>query len=354
LEKRERVLTALRRQIPDKVPCELSFGAFTPALMEIYREKTGSTLPPEEYFDFETRPVRFREPQPENKYDKYFKNKNIDKIKSWGTAVIQGSEYHFTKKVFPLENIKDTDEIKTYPFPDYTPEKYWSHIKKETKDFHNKGYAVMGELECTIFEIAWDLRGFDNLLIDFMENSKIAKILIDKITEIRIFQAKKYAEAGVDILRLGDDIGMQTGLILSKYLWRKWLKTPLQKVIECAKNINNDILIFYHSDGNIEPVIPELIEIGIDILNPVQPECMDPAKIKKEYGDRLSFWGTIGTQKLMPFGTPNEVKNEVKRIINTVGKRGGLLLAPTHILEPEVPWENILSFFEAVELYGYY
>lgn len=135
-------------------------------------------------------------------------------------------------------------------------------------------------------------------------------------------------------------------------MWRKWLKPRLARVIEQARRVKPDILIFYHSDGDCTAIIPELIEIGVDILNPVQPECMNPAELKKEYGDRLAFWGTIGTQTTMPFGTPDEVKAVVKERIETVGKGGGLLLAPTHILEPEVPWENVLAFFEAVEEYG--
>ena len=97
-----------------------------------------------------------------------------------------------------------------------------------------------------------------------------------------------------------------------------------------------------------------MIGVGVDILNPVQPECMDPEQIKRDYGDKLSFWGTVGTQSVLPFGTPAEVKENVKRRIEIVGAGGGLLIAPSQELEPEVPWENILAFFEAVEEYGKY
>ena len=354
MKRRERVLTALKRKEPDRVPRELSFGAFTPALMDIYHKKTFMDISPEEYFDFETRVVKFRSPEPGNKFDNYYKNKKVDDIKSWGTGNRKGSQFHFTQKIFPMEDFNSVSDVEKYPFPDFTPSEFWDFLKPESDNLKKQDYAVIGEIHCTLFEIAWDLRGFDRLLIDFAENNKIAEVLLDKITEIRIFQAEKYAEAGVDIIQLGDDVGMQTGLILSKEMWRKWLKPRLTKIIDKIRKINQDVLIFYHSDGNVEPIIPELIETGIDILNPVQPECMDPVKIKKIYGNRLSFWGTIGTQKLMPFGTPEEVKQEVKRMISTVGEGGGFLIAPTHILEPEVPWENIVAFFEAVDLYGKY
>jgi uroporphyrinogen decarboxylase len=111
-------------------------------------------------------------------------------------------------------------------------------------------------------------------------------------------------------------------------------------------------LIFYHGDGNLQAIIPELIEIGVDILNPVQPECMDPVEIKKQYGEQLSFWGTIGTQTVMPFGSPQQVREVCEKMIQEVGRGGGLGLAPTHVLEPEVPWENIQAFIDAVHTYN--
>jgi Uroporphyrinogen-III decarboxylase len=115
-----------------------------------------------------------------------------------------------------------------------------------------------------------------------------------------------------------------------------------------------DIIAYYHSDGVIYDIIPDLIEIGVDVLNPIQPECMDPVKIKEMYGNRLSFWVTIGTQTAMPFGCPKEVEEKVKIMIEKVGKEGGLVIAPTHLLEPEVPWENIIAFVDAVKKYGKY
>jgi len=133
------------------------------------------------------------------------------------------------------------------------------------------------------------------------------------------------------------------------------LLTNLQfDVEEFIKNVNPDIIIAFHSDGAIQKIIPHLIEIGVDVLNPLQPECMDIFEIKRIYGDKLSFWGTIGTQTTMPFGTVDEVKEAVKKSIQEIGKDGGLLIAPTHLLEPEVPWENIMAFVEAVRDYGKY
>jgi uroporphyrinogen decarboxylase len=128
----------------------------------------------------------------------------------------------------------------------------------------------------------------------------------------------------------------------------------MRAAIGAAKQVNPAVVAFYHSDGVVYDIIPDLIEIGVDVLNPVQPECMDPALVKKLYGERLSFWGTIGTQTTMPFGTPHEIARTVRQRIETAGHGGGLVLAPSHLLEPEVPWANIEAFMEAALKYGRY
>ena len=125
----------------------------------------------------------------------------------------------------------------------------------------------------------------------------------------------------------------------------------IRRIIDEVKKVNPDILIFYHSCGLIEPLIPQLIEAGIDVLNPIQCECMDFEEIHKEYGSQVSFHGTIGTQTVMPHGTPEEVKQAVWENLDTAGEKGGLFVAPTHMVEPEVPLENILAYVEACRTY---
>ena len=198
------------------------------------------------------------------------------------------------------------------------------------------------------------MRGLDVLLTDFKLNRDFAAALLDRVTEIGVEVASRLCRAGVDVLVTGDDVGMQDRMMMSPATWREWLKPRLARIFAAAKEANPDTFLFYHSDGYIEPIIPDLIEIGLEVLNPVQPECMDPAKLKREYGDRLAFWGTVGTQTTMPFGTPEQVKQVVTERIATVGRGGGLLLAPTHVLEPEVPWENILAFIEATNEFRYH
>ena len=166
--------------------------------------------------------------------------------------------------------------------------------------------------------------------------------------------AARYAEAGVDVIYYGEDIASQQDLLMSHDMWRRWLKPRLARAIASAKAVKPDLLFLYHSDGNVTRVVPELIEVGVDVLNPIQPECMDVVALKTQFGDRLAFNGGISVQQTMPWGTPDDVRREVKHLIETVGEGGGLMIAPAHTIEPEVPWENIVAFHEAVDEHGVY
>ena len=142
------------------------------------------------------------------------------------------------------------------------------------------------------------------------------------------------AEAGVDLVSCGDDIGMQDRMIMSPDLWRKWFKPRWANIWAPVKRANPDCAVFYHSDGYIEPVIPDLLKIGVEVLNPVQPECMDQRKLKERYGDRLALWGCIGTQTTMPFGTLAEVDAAVKQCVRHLGVNGA---CPSRLLTCSSP-----------------
>jgi uroporphyrinogen decarboxylase len=182
----------------------------------------------------------------------------------------------------------------------------------------------------------------------------LATRIFDKTAEVFRARAAKFARAGGDILRMGDDIADQRGMMIAPDLWRKALKPRLASVIAAARDVRPDIPVFYHSDGNVSAVIGDLIEVGVTILNPVQPEAMDPFEVKKRYGERLTLWGTIGTQTVFPFYTPEKVRQTVKEYCAALGKGGGYVIGPTHSIEKDVPWANIVAFYEAVEEYGSY
>jgi len=185
-------------------------------------------------------------------------------------------------------------------------------------------------------------------------NPEMTAAIMDRVVAILRGAIERTVRAGVDIIIWGEDVGTERAMMMSPALWRKWIKPRFRSMVEAAKAINPDVVTWYHSCGSIEPIIPDLIEIGIEVLNPIQPEAMDPARIKRQYGDCLAFWGTVSVQRTMPFGSPDDVRAEVRERIETVGKGGGFVLAPAHVLEPEVPWRNILAFVEAAKDVGRY
>jgi uroporphyrinogen decarboxylase len=274
------------------------------------------------------------------------------KFDGWGIAHEDNpNSMHMTQMHHPMKNFTTLDEMKAYPLPDYTLVDF-SPLQKKMDKIHEKGLAVFVWQECTIWETAWYLRSMENLMTDMAMEDEKATWLFDQITERACYRAEIFARQGADIIGLGDDIGMQESIMMSVEMYQQWLKPGIKKVIQAAKNANPEVLISYHSCGFIEPFIPDLIDAGVDILNPVQPECMDFKEIYDKYGSQISFNGTIGTQKLMPFGTPEEVKQEVTRNLDIAGEKGGLFCCPTHLLEPEVPWENIEAYVAACNEYA--
>jgi uroporphyrinogen decarboxylase len=348
---RQRVLAALRRQEPDRTPRELSWGSFTPALMQIFRARTCAE-DPAEYWNYEVRSVEYHNPPPdEAQRQRTLAQDRQAQVDSFGVGHLSGAYLHFEDFVHPLAGAQTLNEILDYPLPDLTAPACWAHLAPETAALQARQLAAASTGDLCVFETAFALRGLEALLADLLLNPEMAQALFERLTALRAFQVEAYARAGCDVLLLGDDVASQRGMLMSPPAWRRFLKPCLARLIEAARRVKPEILIFYHSDGDCRAIIPELIEVGVDILNPVQPECMDPVALKAQYGLRLSFWGCIGTQTTFPFGSPAEVRAAVHRLIETVGRGGGLLLAPTHVLEPEVPWENVLAFFDAIEAY---
>ena len=266
----------------------------------------------------------------------------------YGIGHSKGSElaFHMTRMHHPLKGA-DLNEIIDYPYPTVDPAKE-QEMSEFVKGLHEKGLASFAFMQMTVWEASWYLRSMEELMVDMMILDEKATALLDKITDFACAKAAAYAKRGVDILSLGDDIGTQNSIMIDVGLWEAWLKPRISKVIETARSINPDILIFYHSCGYIVPFIDQLIEVGVDILNPIQPECMSFDEIHEKYGDRTSFWGTIGTQELLPYGSAEEVRKESLSRLIKCGENGGICLGPTHLVEPEVPWENLMAIKEAV------
>jgi uroporphyrinogen decarboxylase len=228
----------------------------------------------------------------------------------------------------------------------YRPELYAEaeHLIASLKD----DYWIVGATVTTIFETASALRGPQQMLLDLAGDPALSDAILEIPFRYHLAAAKRLVEMGVDMIWTGDDVGTQRGMMISPHAWRRLLKPRMAEFISALKTINPHVKVAYHSDGNIEKIIPELIEIGLDVLNPVQPACIDPAKLKKQYGDKLSFWGTLDEQHTLPFGTPEEVRRQVLERIETVGYDGGLIIGPTHHVQLDTPLENFWAMVHAI------
>lgn len=245
--------------------------------------------------------------------------------------------------------LKGNDELaRNYQAPDPNRPELYRTLERLIREYGNN-YWIIGRIHCTIFESAWALRGLDEMMTDFYINPEIANHLLDVTAGYHLEVAKNMAHLGADMLWLGDDFGSQSTLMIDPELWREYFKTRMKNIIQSAKNINPDIKIAYHSDGCNYDIVEDLIEIGVDVLNPIQTDCMDPEFIQEKYGDRLCFFGGISVQSTLPLGSAEDIKNEYRWLKNSLGKDGGWLCAPTHHVQLDTPLENFFSLLEFVK-----
>ncbi len=334
-------------------PDFLFYASFVPDLANRIREKYGLKEDGDIaklYGMFERVMVQPVEPKPENPPDFSHYFEDVEKpegsfISAMGVLNIPAKFYHFTGYISPLRNAKRLSDIEKFPFPS-SEGLDGTGMKEKVEEAHREGKAAMTWVG-HMYESSWQVRGYEEFLLDTVDNPDWCDYILDRFMERNLQMAILGAKAGVDFIMTGDDIANQNALMFSKPMWRRFIKDKWAKVYAAAREIKPDIQIWYHSDGNVTEIVPEMIEIGLTILNPVQPECVDLSVLKKMCGDRLVFDGTIGTQTTMPFGSPEEVKRVVRERKRELGYDGALILSPTHVLEPEVSIENIEAFVSA-------
>lgn len=359
MNSRERLVTALNHKEPDRIP---RLASFTPEFANRLRKHFGIE---DDLFnphggtehDLELRIGNDILLTAQGFANSYYKSLEEDYTDEWGIGwkiVEYGTNNrigHYTE--IEKHPLADDKAIDSYISPDPTDESRYKSSKKLIEEY-GKEYAIMGVIVCTIFETATALRGMDKIMMDFFTNEGLANRILDIGFNYHLYAGKRLAELNVDIIWTGDDMGGQNGMLISPKLWRKYFKPRMAKLYSELKKINPNLKIAYHSDGNIYPIIGELIEIGLDILNPIQPKCMDPYYLKKRYGKNLSLWGSIDIQRTLPFGTIEEVTSEVKERIKNLGPGGGFIISPTHHVQIDTSLENFFAFWNAAEKYGRY
>ncbi len=248
----------------------------------------------------------------------------------------------------PLRDVSSGRDIENYPY--WPSADLWDYSTIKAQCLANINYATIGHSR-GFFEISWFLRGMDNFLSDLLLNPPLACWLMDKVLEYlleRMERVLSSAEGELTMFELNDDVGGQNALLVSPEHWRKYIKPRLKEQVELCKKYG--VKVQYHSCGSVRAILPDLIDIGVDVLNPVQPKArgMDPFELKREFGRYITFHGGVDEQELLPRGKPEEVRNYVKRLIEEVGKDGGLIVAPCHTLQPDTPTENILALYEPI------
>jgi uroporphyrinogen decarboxylase len=243
--------------------------------------------------------------------------------------------------------LAEREAISRYTPPDPRRPELYEEAARVVREFGDE-YWIVGVTVTTIFETAWALRGLETLLMDMAADPDAAEAVLAIPYAYHLTAALKLVELGVDMIWIGDDVGMQTGMMISPAMWRRFLKPKVADFIAAVKRADPAVKVAYHSDGDISPIVGELADIGLDVLNPIQPACMDPVALKREYGHRLCFWGSIDEQRTLPFGTPGDVEREVITRVRTLGDGGGLIIGPTHHVQLDTPLENFWAMMRAI------
>ncbi len=351
MNSRERLLTALDGGEPDRVPCALGFY-----LVDLKR-----LAPRGRYQDniVDVRFVQFPLSPEEKKLARLARPFSPDTRLGTPAQVTTYTRWDYRPLTpdqrNPLARAHSLDDVRNFPFPDVSAPYRVKALARQVRVLHARGLAAGGNLPHLggeLFEAAWRLRGLENFLIDLLKRPAWAHFLLDRLADLARRNAETLASAGVDVLALDDDVGMPGTMMISPATWREFFKSRMARIIQAARAIKPDLRIVYHSDGYFEPIVGDLMEIGVNAINPLQPDHMDAARIRQRFGPQLALWGTVGHQTTFSFAKPDAIRREVKHRIETLG-RAGLILCPAYdIDEPDIPWDNIAAFLEAVKAYG--
>ena len=351
---RERMLTTLKHELPDRVPLDLwSRPEVDRALAEHFKvpvDQVHKTLgvdttgigSGDSFPDFIAKTNGTLTGDCPYSGSKFIFDAEGCFEDAFGVVRKKGSDGKYVEWV--RGPLSDDQDLERYQFPrtvyTKTPEQLHQDVLKQRE---------VGSVSAGMpnpFKVAWELRGLENFLMDMVAEPEKAQALLKRIYEFYWPKAERVLKAGIDIFTLVGDIAMQNSLIMNPKTWREVDKPLMADLIARVKRIRPDIKVYLHSDGNVEAIIDDLVEIGIDILNPVQPECMNLAMIKQRYGKKLTMWGGGSLQRTLPFGSEEDVRGEVRELMETCGRGGGFVLMISNVVGFDVPLKNVLAFFD--------
>jgi uroporphyrinogen decarboxylase len=370
---RERVLTALSHREPDRVPMDVGSARFTGMVKGAYeklRAHLGFGEPGAlvdrmqqlvevderilEYLDVDCR--AFAQGPSDNGGDTELPGGRYRD--EWGVVRRRPPGCHYYElDTCPLAGNITAGTIARYPFPDPTDPGITRGLRAKALRLRESGCAVMYNARFNLVHTAQYLRGFEDWFLDLGRDHALFTCLMEAILARMVaLNHRTLAEVGnlIDIVAFGDDIGQQDRGVCSLPLYRKLFRPHQERIVETIRAHTN-AKILYHTCGSVYTYISDFIDIGIDALNPIQVTArnMDPARLKKEFGDRIAFWGAVDSQHILPHATPEQVRAEVRRIFEAMGQGGGYVVAAVHNIQPDVPPENIVALFEAARTCTY-
>jgi uroporphyrinogen decarboxylase len=286
-----------------------------------------------------------------------------DSIDDWGLVRHRSGPYwELDDAQAPLRKARSIADLDAFRgWPDTKDPAIWEGKREEAAAVRAAGYAVLAAANTgvTIGHNYAFTRGFELYLVDMIERPSFWHALAERLTEWAIAYSAAFLTPIadlVDLVMMADDMGTQSSLFMSPDRYRSFLKPYHRRWTDAIHRIVPSASIVLHSCGSVYSIIPDLIDIGVDVLNPVQPRAanMEPQRLKREFGRDLAFLGGVDIQELLPTGTPAEVRDGTRHLIETLGRGGGFVLAPSHQFQPDVPPENIVAMYDAAREFGWY
>jgi len=362
MNSRERVFKTLRHEFPDRYPLDGWFlNSVLDNIKKYYRTDDLEEVLKELGIDFRTTCMEpdgnikkefsyFEKMGLSIPIDDYYVRRVSDNEyeDEWGVRIETTGEKDLDWKYsyHPLNN-NGTLSLSNLKIPDINSGNRFDKVSEDIEKYRNSYIVAAGV--STLFRKSWILCGYSKFLEALYLDRSFVEDLLDILLEFYIKLVKNYINRGVDIIELGGDLGTEESLMISPDLWREVFKPRLKRII--TENKQEGVYFYLHSDGNIASIIPDITEIGIDILNPIQPECMDPKTIKEQFGKELTLHGTMSLQRTFTQGDKNDIRNEILDRIRYCGEDGGLILAPSNAFTVDVPIENILYFYDFTKNY---
>ena len=382
LTSRERVMTAIHHEEPDRIPLVIGVSNATGIKMAPYKgikDIVGIKAPDNYIYDWpelgtaeideetmlrlhsDVRGVLDLEPESTRTLNKR-RDPHSDYIDSWGSGQTEIGPDDWFPNVHPIPDALSPDDLDAYQgWPDMTDPTRIAHVRQRAKRLAEENqFAILATPWLLFpFERAYAMQGMETFLLNMARDPDFARALLEKIAGYcKQLMGPFLEELGdnVDIIKIGDDLGTQESLMISPKMYREILKPVHADFINFIK-ARTKAKILFHSDGDVMTLIDDFIEMGVDILNPLQTSAgsmSDLPLLKKRFGKNIVFCGGIDTHRVLPFGSPEDVRQEVRRVIDILGPGGGCMIGAVHTIMNDVPPENVLAMVDAVEEFGYY